>query len=152
MKFVGGKVQSATFSGEDTISLKNYDEVLVLIITTISSGTDTGAVTLKQASDVAGTGEKALSFTRYFANASFGSGDTLTEAAATSNTFNAGGAAASQMYLIPVKAEMLDVTNGFDCLRADVADITNGTYTVLLIGTNARHGGAQSVLPTMITD
>jgi len=48
----------------DYVSMKNYKHLTVVIMENTAGGT--AAVTMKQASDVAGTGEKALSFTEYW--------------------------------------------------------------------------------------
>jgi S-adenosylmethionine/arginine decarboxylase-like enzyme len=47
--------------------------------------------------------------------------DILVEATASSDTFTIP-ATANRMYVIPVDAEMLDVSGGFDCLQLDLAD------------------------------
>ena len=52
----------------DYVSMKNYHHLTVVVGLTPASGTDTAAITLKQASDVAGTGEKSLDFTRAWRN------------------------------------------------------------------------------------
>src|SRR5574338_1039726 len=66
------------------VSLKNYRRATV-IIDILNGTTVTGtAVTLKQATAVAGTGEKALAFSRMLANVDVGAGQALTETAVAS--------------------------------------------------------------------
>ena len=45
------------------------------------------------------------------------------------------------MYVIEVKAEDLDVNNGFDCIRAGTADATAATVTVTYFLFGSKVGG-----------
>ena len=128
--------QAATSIAGDYISLKNYAGVTIVIMLDVHTGTDAGAVTLTQAVNVAGSGTtpKTLGFDYMWANLDTESGDTLTKTAVTSDTFNAGGVTKSCLYIIEVKAEDLDVDNGFDCLRVNLAttDTSNSAILYLL--------------------
>lgn len=102
------------------VSLKNFRRCQIII--GIADGTTvTGAtVTLKQATAVAGTGEKALAFTRMLANVDHGTARTMVETAVTSSTFTTQTVnSKDSLYIIDVDADSLDVANGFDCLRVD---------------------------------
>ena len=73
-----------------------------------------------QATAVAGTSEKALAFTKMWANVDIAASDTLVETAVTSNTFTTQTTnSKDSVYIIDVDADTLDVANGFDCLRVD---------------------------------
>jgi len=112
------------------VSTKGYRKCQILLVQANATTVTTGAVTLLQASDVAGTGAKALAFTTYWYNHDVTSSTaaTLTSATATSNTFNTNTTASKNiMYLIDVAASDLDKTNSFDCLRVDITG-SAGSY------------------------
>lgn len=130
---VGTFPQAATTIESDYISLKNYHSVSIVIALDVSSGTDTGAVTLTQATAVDGVTNKALGFDYQWRNLDTETADALTKTAVTSNTFNAGGVTKSCLYVIEVKAEDLDVDNGYDCLKVSLATVDNGNVAILFI-------------------
>lgn len=102
----------------DYVSLKQYQHVTILITQGAWAG-GTSAVTLVQATDVAASNEKALAFTKMWTKVGV-TGTTWVETAVTSNTFNLP-AVANTMSLIEIDADMLDVTNGFDCMALKTA-------------------------------
>lgn len=118
----------------DYVSLKNYQHVTVIISLKTATGAAAGAITLKQATAVAGTSEKALGFSYQWANTDVAAAETLTKTAVTSNTFNSAGVAGKQeLYVIEVDSDALDVDNGFDCFRVALADMTATTATVTYV-------------------
>lgn len=125
--------QAATSIAGDYISLKNYAGVTIVIMVDVASGTDDGAVTLTQATSVAGGSAKSLGFDYVWKNEDTETADALTKTAVTSDTFNAGGVTKSCLYVIEVKAEDLDVDNGFDCLRVNLATVTSGNSAILYL-------------------
>lgn len=115
-----GLLLTSTLGDTTYVSLKNYRKIQIIIF--IGDGTTvTGStITLKQATAVAGTGEKALAFTRMLANTDYAASKTMVETAVTSNTFTTQTTnSKDSMYVIEVDAEDLDVANGFDCIRVD---------------------------------
>ena len=141
--------QAATSIAGDYISLKNFAGVTIVIMLDVTTGTDDGAVTLTQATTVAGGSAKALSFDYQWANVDTETADALTKTAVTSDTFNAGGVTKSCLYVIEVKAEDLDVDNGFDCLRVNLATVTNGNSAILYLLHTPRYiseDGAKSAI------
>lgn len=132
------------------VSLKNYRRVTVII--DIANGTTvTGtAVTLKQATAVAGTGEKALAFTRMLANTDVGAGNApanYTETAVSSNTFTSGTTNSKRLrYIIEVDSESLDSANSFDCFRVDADSAANSTGVVTYILWGARYNSANPMV------
>lgn len=115
-----GLLLTSTLGDTDYVSLKSHSRVQIIIA--IADGTTvTGStITLKQATDVAGTSEKALAFTRMLANTDLSASKNLTETAVTSNTFTTQTTnSKDSLYIIDVKAEDLDLANGFDCIRVD---------------------------------
>lgn len=102
------------------VSLKNYRKIRITI--DIANGTTvTGStITLKQATAVAGTSEKALGFTRMLANIDVGASQAMTETAVVANTFTTDTTNSKNLrYVLDVDSESLDVANGFDCIRLD---------------------------------
>lgn len=125
------------------VSLKNYRRVTV-IIDILNATTVTGtAITLKQATAVAGTGEKALAFTRMLANVDVGAGQAMTETAVSNNTFTSNTTNSKRLrYIIEVDSEDLDTANSFDCFRVDADSAVNSTGQVTYILWGARYPGA----------
>jgi hypothetical protein len=115
-----GLLLTSTLGDTTYVSMKGHAGCMIVI--SIADGTTvTGStITLKQATAVAGTSEKALGFTRMLANTDYGASKALTETAVISNTFTTQTTnSKDSLYVIDVKAEDLDVANGFDCLRLD---------------------------------
>lgn len=115
-----GLLLTSTLGDTDYVSMKGYERCQIIIA--IADGTTvTGtAVTLKQATAVAGTGEKELAFTRMLSNTDLAAAKSLAETTVSSNTFTTQAVnSKDSLYVIDVKASDLDVDNGFDCIRVD---------------------------------
>jgi hypothetical protein len=115
-----GLLLTSTLGDTTYVSLKNYARLRITIV--IADGTTvTGtAVTLKQATAIAGTSEKALAFTRMLANTDYAASKTMVETAVSSNTFTTQTTnSKDSVYIIDVDATDLDMANGFDCVRVD---------------------------------
>lgn len=142
----------ATTNGAcDYVSLKGYAGCLVKIFVDNATIVTGGAVTLKQATAVAGTSEKALSFATMYANTDTAAGDTLTETAVTSDTFTTSTTDNKNLlYVIDIKADDLDVANGFDCIRADLLLMANAVGLVEYELYGARHASTLAI--SAITD
>lgn len=129
---VGLSNTTPSTSTPDYVSLKLYHRIRVTIIVKNATTVTGSAITLKQATAVAGTGEKALAFSVMWANIDTGAGDTLTETAVTSDTFTTDSTNSKElMYVMEIEAADLDIANNFDCIRAGTADATAATLTVL---------------------
>ena len=112
----------------DYVSLKNYAGCLVMFHSGVGSNGEDPTLTLQQASDVAGTGVKSLTFTVIFrkqAATSLASTAVWTRTTQTAaNTYtNTDAAEQSALWVVDVKASDLDVDGGFDVIRATVADV-----------------------------
>ena len=142
----------ATTAGDgDVVSLKNYDKVTMVLMVNNATTVTGGAVTLIQSTDVSGTGAKALGFDYVWANIDTDSTDTLVKTAVTSDTFTTDTTNDSNLlYVLEVNASDLDVDNGFDCVRIDVASMANAVGSVLYIMGTPRY--AKGTPPTAITD
>lgn len=133
----------------DYVSFKNYQHCTIKIYQGAWAG-GTPAVTLFQATDVAASGEKALGFTKRWTKVGV-TGTTFVETAVTSDTFNLP-AVANTINIIEIDADMLDVTNGFDCLTVKVA--SPGSNADLLFAEYELHGARypQAVMLDAKTD
>lgn len=133
-----------TTVGDTTyVSLKNYRKVCIVIDITNATTVTGGTVTLKQATAVAGTSEKALAFSRMLANIDVGAGQAMTETAVTSDTFTSDTTNSKRLkYVIEIDSDALDVANGFDCMRVDVTGMVSATGSVSYILWGARFSGA----------
>lgn len=142
----------ATTNGDcDYVSLKGFERCTIVIAVDNATTVTGGAVTLKQATAVAGTSEKALGFTAVWANTDVSAGDTLTETAVSNNTFTTDTTDNKNLlYVIEVDAADLDINNGFDCLRVDVLSMANAVGFVQYILHGARYGSP--VATSAITD
>lgn len=149
-KFLRGaepKSYSGAAMADAYVSLKNYQTLTIKISTGAWAG-GTAAVTLSQATAVAGTGAKALAFTDYWDDLT--TTGTLAKKAATSNTFNLG--TANKSFVIHVDASMLDVAGGFDCVTLAVASpgANADFYAVEYILSDVRY--AQATPPSALVD
>lgn len=136
-------------STPDYVSLKNYQRMTIIVLVKNATTVTGSAITVKQATAVAGTGEKAVSFTKMFANIDTAAGDTLTETAVSSDTFTTDATNSKNlMYVIEIDPATLDVAGGFDCVRAGTGNATAATVTVLYLLWGARF----STMPSAIVD
>lgn len=121
-------------STPDYVSLKGYGG-LSIVISADNGGTVTGsAITLHQATAVAGTGEKALAFDRVLANVDVAAASTLVDTAVASNTFTTDTTDNKNlMYVIDVPLDNLDTSGGFDCVRLGMADAANTVLSATYI-------------------
>jgi len=115
-----GLLLTSTLGDTTYVSMKNFARARITIV--IADGTTvTGStITLKQATAIAGTSEKALAFTRMLANTDYAASKTMVETAVTNNTFTTQTTnSKDSVYIIDVDASDLDIANGFDCFRVD---------------------------------
>lgn len=137
----------ATTNGDcDYVSLKGFQRCAIVIAVDNAATVTGGAITLKQATAVAGTSEKALAFTKMWANLDTGASDTLVETAVSSNTFTTDTTDNKNlMYVIEVDAADLDVANGFDCIRVDSLLMANAVGFVQYILTGPRYASPLAI-------
>lgn len=140
-------------STPDYVSLKLARQVGVLIHAKNATTVTGSAITLKQASAVAGTGEKALPFTTYYSKVDTGAADApWTKQTASSNTFTTDNTnSKNSLYFIPIDPASLDINNGFDCIRAGTGNATAATITVFYVIV-PKYGGDPEVFPSFIVD
>ena len=119
----------------DWVSLKNAKGCAVIVFKGAGTAGDDPSITIEQASDVAGTGAKALNaITEFYKKigtlTAVGSWTKVTQTADDLVTVDAVSAEAEGVWVFNVEADQLDVDNGFDCMRVRIADT----------GTNAQLG------------
>ena len=118
----------------DFVSLKNAGRMAIIILANNATTVTGSAITLKQATVVAGTDEKALAFTKMFANLDTDATDTLVETTVAANTFTTLTTDnKNMMYIIEVDEHDLDVDNGFCCVRVGTADAVATVLSVLYV-------------------
>jgi hypothetical protein len=136
----------------DVVSLKGYNSCLIVFYKAVGTPGDDPVITLLQGTDVAFATNKALNITRIdkkqaatnlLAVGTYTKSTAADNVTATShdtfstNTWtNSDLAEQAAIVLIDVKATDLDVANGYDCIRASVADV----------GTNAQLGSMLYIL------
>jgi hypothetical protein len=136
-------------NSSDRVSMKGYGRCAVIFIKAVGTAGDDPVLSFKQAQDVAGTGEKALGVTRIDkkqAATDLTAVGTFTKSTsdspATNDTFNTtlgtwtNSDLAEQCAIVvaDIKAEDLDIANGFDCVTCNVSDIgTNAQLGTLLL-------------------
>lgn len=146
---------SAAANNGDWVSMKNYERCAIVVFKAAGTAGDDPTITVQQATAVAGTGAKPLNFTRVDQKtgtlASVGQFTTVTQAAANTYTDDTHAEIAA-LYVIDIKAEDLDVDNGYDCVQVSIADVgTNAQLgAALYLLWPARH--ASQPLPSAIAD
>lgn len=131
----------------DWVSLKNYNRCLVLFHKAAGSATDDPSIRLRQATDVSGTSAKALNFDHIYhkigatALSAIGTFTRIDLDTATDdldlvsvNSTDLLTDVGETLIGVEVKADDLDVTNGFDCLQLLIEgdDIGNSTYAAAM--------------------
>jgi hypothetical protein len=133
----------------DWVSLKNYRHVAVVFIGAPGAAAEPVTITMAQATAVAGTGTKALTFTTYYKKqaatdlTAVGTFTKVTQAAAATAILGVGSLGDNAaLAVIEFNAEDLDVEGGFDCVQATVGDVGAtsqlGTLLYILIGARYR--------------
>lgn len=117
----------------DYISLKHAKSVAIVFTSGVGTAGDDPTLTIQQASDVAGTGAKALNVVttpvqvwKKQAATSLAAVAAWTDAsgdASTNTVTNATSAEQSALWVVEFTPDQLDVDNAFDCIRATVADV-----------------------------
>lgn len=153
--FIPVDLQTGSKDG-DYVSLKNYERCTIVFFKEVGTAGDDPTITLQQAQDVAGTAVKDLTFTdihtKNGTQTTTGLFTHVTQAAAATYT-DATTAEVAALWVIDIKAEDLDVANGFDTLRANVdlaADNSAQLGCLLYILWPARY--AKDILPSAIID
>jgi hypothetical protein len=109
----------------DTISMRNYGRCTILFFKAAGSASEDPTLTVEQATSVAPSSAKALTFTTIFTKqgtlTSVGTWTKTTQSAAGTYT-NTTASENEAIWVIDINVEDMDVDNGFDCLRVTIAD------------------------------
>lgn len=139
----------------DWINVSNYQHFGILYLADVGTAGEDPVITVLQATDNAGTGSKALNFTRIAtkqgATALSAVGTFTNTTQSSANTYSsATGGENEELYLIEFDAADLDVSGGFDHISVTIADPgTAGKLgTVIFLGNQARY--AQAVTPSAL--
>lgn len=132
------------------VSLKDYAGAEVTVYADQANAA-TIAITLLQATAVAGTSSKNGPNVPVYVNQDFAAGDTLTRQTSDSYTFTTSAAVKEKVVKFFVPAAALDTNNGFDCIAvstgaSNVANVT--AATIRLVGPRY----SQATPPTAATD
>lgn len=146
-KIVNGLNQTVpSTSTPDYVSLKLYPNCTILIKVSNTTTVTGSAITVKQATNVGGGDEKPLAFTKARRNLDPANTDTLSSFDVTNNTFTTDATNnASLMYVLDVRPDMLDVANGYDCVRLGTGDAVNASVSALYVLWPLKHQGAAGV-------
>lgn len=152
--FVPSDLAAAAQSG-DWVSLKNYDHLAIVLFKAAGAVGEIPTITVQQAQDVAGTGAKALNFTRIDRkdNADlFTVGQFTKVTQAAGNTYAPAAGNTQLLAVIEIEAQDLDKANGFDCVRATLNDVgaTAQLGALLYILSGSRYAGQYP--PSAIVD
>jgi hypothetical protein len=109
----------------DWVSMKDFNHLTVVFYKGVGTAGDNCIVTLQQATDNAGAGAKALTFTEIWRKQAadvqtVGQFTKTTQAAA--NTFTNTNAADQAIWALEIDADMLDVDGGFKYVRLTLND------------------------------
>jgi hypothetical protein len=115
-------------------SLKNYEKVTFVIGARNATTVTGSAITIKQATAIAGTGEKAISFTKAYRNLDLAVNQQLAEFTVSSDTFTLDTTNSKDLlYVVEIDLSQLDVKNGFDCVKLVPATSVAQTLSVTAI-------------------
>lgn len=150
-------LQTAANNG-DYISLKNAARVAVVFVSGVGTDGDDPTLTIQQATDVSGTSVKALNFTvihrkQAATNLSGTAAWTRTTQTAANTYTNTDAAEQALIWVVEIDPGELDVENGFDCIRATVADVGGNTQPGCLFYLVVPYSkGAPANAPSYIVD
>jgi len=134
----------------DVVSLKNWGRCAIVFFKAAGSASEDPTITVEQCINVAGSSNKAITFTRIDTKqgtlTSVGTWTEVSQAAANTYT-NATASENQAIWVIEVKAEDLDVDNGYDCITCSIADAgsVNQLGAVLYILHEPRYAKAGGV-------
>jgi len=113
----------------DYVSMKEYGRVLIVLAASAGAAGEPPTIAFAQATDVAGTSSKALTITgtgysKSAATDLSGTGNFTATAITAASTFSADtDGSKDKLWCVEIRSTQLDVNNGFDCIRATVADV-----------------------------
>lgn len=152
LDFVSGiePINIGAARSSDVISLKNHHRVAIVFHKAAGSASEDPTLTILQATSVTPSNAKALNFTEIWTKqgtlSAVGTWTKTTQAAG--NTYTNTTASENQaVWVIDIKAEDLDVDNGFDCIQVTIADAgsVNQLAALMFILHEPRYGLAGGI-------
>ena len=145
----------------DWISLKDASRLVVIFWSAIGTAGDDPTITMQQASDVSGTGAKALNiassqaFKKQAATSLLSTGQFASASGdiSTNTWTNTDSAEEETLVVLEFAADELDADNDFDCVRARVADVgSNAQLGMGLYLAQVRYPAAPANVLSIIAD
>ncbi|MFA5154269.1 MAG: hypothetical protein WC554_17090 [Clostridia bacterium] len=134
------------------VSMKNYGHIQLVVQCGVINASSTGfPVTVEQATSVAGTDEKAVTFSNYWQNGI--SGDIYTNTACSSQ-FSIINSSDLKTFIIELDVAALDVDNGFDCvqLQFGLPSAHSAIVNAFYILSKPRYTGDAASQPSALSD
>lgn len=129
----------------DVVSLKNHGRCAIVFYKEAGSASEDPTITVLQATSVAPSNAKALTFTDIYTKqgtiTSTGTWTKTTQTAANTYT-NTTASENDAIWVIDIQADSLDADNGFDCIQVTIADAgsTNQMGALLFLLHEPRYG------------
>lgn len=121
-------------STPDYVCMCGFSKLTVILIVDNGATVTGSAITLKQATAAAGTGEKALGFSKVWQNIDTGADSDLDETDVTSDTFTTDDTDNKNLlYQIEVDESDLDMDNDFNYVRVGTGNGANMVLAALYI-------------------
>lgn len=132
---------SAAANNGDWINMRDWNHLTVIVYKSAGTAGDDPTITLKQATDNAGTGAKALNFTELWQKqgtlTASAQGTFTKKTQSAANTYVDTDSAENQgIYVLEIDGDMLDVDGNFTHVQVSIADV----------GINAQLGCALYIL------
>ena len=139
----------------DWIDMSLYQHCTVIFAGDIGTAGDDPTLTLLQASDNAGTGSKALTFTRIWekegATAINAIGTFTARTQAAANTYvSATGGENEQLIVLEIDSDQLDTANNFNHISMTIADVGAAGKLICVLAILSEPRFAQAATPTAI--
>lgn len=129
------------------VNLANYNAVQVMLAwKNAASGATGTAVTVNQGKSKTGANSKALAIDTVWLSNDTANSVTLTQTTVSSNTFTTDNTAShTGVAFLEIRADRLDMANGFTYLQVALGDATNTTvHAQYTLGQYPRFGGGYS--------
>lgn len=126
------------------VSLSNYNAVQIMLAwKNAASGATGTAVTVNQGKSSSGANSKALAIDTVWVSNDTTNSVALTQTAVTNNTFTTDNTAShTGVAFLEIRADRLDVANGFNYLQVGLGNATNSTvHAVYTLGQYPRFSG-----------
>jgi hypothetical protein len=145
---------SSVASASDYVCLKDYHHVAIVFLKHVGTASDDPTITVQQANTTSGGDVKELYFTKVWKKQGLVLTATGTFTAVTqtsANTFTHTDLAEQQaIVVIEFDSSELDTDNGFDCIRATVADVGSNAQNGCILYLLSEPRYAQATLPSAL--